>query len=127
MLADFRDADKCVHFGTPVFSQSNQMQHAPANLAPGHGMTRREEWQKVLQAELMRWSSLPWDRVLAELRNRAVYEVVTDGGRFQVEVELLEDTPEYLHVNIAVDDGSLPASIHPVSESFISKKSRRSP
>ena len=90
-------------------------------------MTRREEWRKVLQAELVRWSSLPWDRVLTELRNRDVYEVVNDHGRFQVEVELVQDTPEYLLINIAVDDGSLPASIIPASESFVTKKTPSSP
>lgn len=86
-------------------------------------MSRHEEWRVVLQAELTRWSSLSTDAVLIELQNRDVYEVVADSRRYQVEVVLLEDTPEYLHVSIAVDDGSLPGSIHPESESFICKKS----
>lgn len=85
-------------------------------------MSRREEWRKVLQAELTRWSSLPCDGVLAELGNRDVYEVTVDSKQYQVEVVLLEDTPEYLHVSIAVDDGSLPASIFPASESFLCRK-----
>ncbi len=84
--------------------------------------TRREEWRKVLQAELTRWSSMPSDTVLAELRSRDVYEVVVDSMHYQVEVVLLEDTPEYLQVSISVDDGSLLASIHPASESFICRK-----
>jgi hypothetical protein len=86
---------------------------------------RREEWRKVLQAELTRWSSMSCDTVLTEMRNRDVYEVVAESRRYQVEVVLLEDTPEYLHVSIAVDDGSFPASIHPESESFICRKSKR--
>jgi len=60
--------------------------------------------------------------VLTELRTRDVYEVVADSKLYQVEVELLEDTPEYLHVSISVDDGSLPASIHPEFESFLCRK-----
>jgi len=60
--------------------------------------------------------------VLAELRTRDVYEVAAESKQYQVEVVLLEDTPEYLHVSIAVDDGSLPASIHPESQSFLCRK-----
>jgi hypothetical protein len=44
--------------------------------------------------------------------------VVTESKQYQVEVELLEDTPENLHLSTAVDDGSLPASFHPEPESF---------
>ena len=85
-------------------------------------MSRREQWRSVLQTELSRWSSLPFDDVLAELRNRGVYEVVAEAQRYQVEVELLEDTPEYLSLSIAVDDGTLPASILPECENFIVRK-----
>ncbi len=60
--------------------------------------------------------------LLTELRNRNVYEVVAESKHYQVEAVLLEDTPEYLHISIAVDDGSLPASIYPESESFIRRK-----
>lgn len=60
--------------------------------------------------------------VLAELRTRDVYEVVAESKQYQVEAVLLEDTPEYLHVMIAVDDGSLPASLHPESTSFLCRK-----
>jgi hypothetical protein len=62
--------------------------------------------------------------VRAELRTRNVYEVVAESKLYQVEVELLEDTPEYLHVSVAVDDGSLPASIRPESESFRCRKAK---
>jgi len=83
---------------------------------------RREGWKKVLQTELTRWSSMSCDAVLAELRGRDVYEVVAESRHYQVEAVLLEDTPEYLHLSIAVDDGSLPASLHPESDSFICRK-----
>jgi hypothetical protein len=48
--------------------------------------------------------------------------VVAESKQYQVEVKLLEDTPEYLHGSVAVDDGSLPASIRPESESFLCRK-----
>jgi hypothetical protein len=85
-------------------------------------MSRREEWRKVLQAELRRWSLMSCDEALAELETRNVYELVLSQSKYQIEVDLLEDTPEYLHLSIAVDDGSLPGSIHPESESFICRK-----
>jgi hypothetical protein len=87
-------------------------------------MSRREEWRKILQGELIRWSSMSCNDVRAELRTRDVYEVVAESNHYQVEAAILEDTPEYLHISIAVDDGSLPASIHPESESFICRKHR---
>jgi hypothetical protein len=37
-------------------------------------------------------------------------------------VQLLENTEQYLHVMVAVDDGSLPASISPLTHSFIRQK-----
>ena len=85
-------------------------------------MSRREEWRNVLQRELSRWSSMSSNDVLAELGTRDVYEVVVASRQYQVEVVVLENTPEYLHVGIAVDDGSLPASIRPESESFLCRK-----
>ena len=90
----------------------------------GDGRSRREEWRKVLHGELSRWSSMSCNDVLAELRTRDVYEVVAESKQYQVEVVLLEDTPEYLHVSIAVDDGSLPGSFHPESESFLCRKAQ---
>jgi hypothetical protein len=85
-------------------------------------MSRREEWRNVLQREMSRWSSMSSNDVLAELGTRDVYEVVVASRQYQVEVVVLENTPEYLHVGIAVDDGSLPASIRPESESFLCRK-----
>lgn len=76
----------------------------------------------MLQREMSRWSSMSSNDVLAELGTRDVYEVVVASRQYQVEVVVLENTPEYLHVGIAVDDGSLPASIRPESESFLCRK-----
>jgi hypothetical protein len=41
---------------------------------------------------------------------------------YQVEVELLENTGEYLHIMIAIDDGHLPEAMFPVHQSFICRK-----
>lgn len=86
-------------------------------------MTRREEWQQVLATELGRWAAKPWRQLLSDLEDGNVaYEVVCDGKTYQVEIDRLEDTQEYLNVSVAVDDGSLPESICPESRNFICRK-----
>jgi hypothetical protein len=39
-----------------------------------------------------------------------------------VEVELLENTEKHPHVMAAVDDGRLPASLSPLTQSFVHEK-----
>ncbi len=86
-------------------------------------MSRRDEWNRVLAIELERWNAKSWSRLRAELGDGNVaYEVVVDSKTYQVEVDLLEDTEAYLHVSVAVDDGTLPAAIVPSSRTFIVKK-----
>jgi hypothetical protein len=86
-------------------------------------MSRRDEWNRVLAIELERWKAKPWSQLLADVGDGNVaYEVVIDPKTYQVEVDLLEDTQTYLHVSVAVDDGTLPGAIVPASRSFIVKK-----
>ena len=82
-------------------------------------MKRRERWHNVLQTEVARWSSKSCDQLRAELKDSKQYEVEFESVIHQVEVELLENTAAYVHVSVAVDDGTLPASICPASTSFI--------
>lgn len=85
-------------------------------------MSRRDEWQKILDSEVNRWSAMSCWQLLSELHEAQAYEVELDSKQFQVEVELLENTEEYLNVMVAVDDGSLPASISPLTQTFICQK-----
>ena len=85
-------------------------------------MKRREVWRKVLEGEVRRWSALSAEELVAQLGDHQAYEVTLDGKPYQVEVELLDDTPEFVQVMVAVDDGSLPASIVPVTEIIIRAK-----
>ena len=89
-------------------------------------MGRRDEWRKVLDAETERWSAKSCEQLIAELHEHEEqnYEVVVDSKKYQVEVQLLENTKEYVHVMLGVDDGSLPWSIVPVSTSFIRQKDK---
>ena len=86
-------------------------------------MKRRQQWRKVLEAEMQRWSALRCDQLLSRLSETNVYELECDSQKYQVEIEVLENTAEYVHIGISVDDGSLPASILPVTDSFITKRS----
>jgi len=86
-------------------------------------MRRREEWQKVLDAEVARWSRMSWEELAAELRGVQAYQVEIESKHYQVEVQLLENTGTYVHVSVSVDDGSLPLSVVPLTHSFIKQKS----
>ncbi len=85
-------------------------------------MSRRDRWQKVLDMELRRWSALSLEELVAKLGDIECYEIEVDLETYQVEVQVLENTEAYLHVMVAVDDGTLPASLRPQSATFIRKK-----
>lgn len=76
----------------------------------------------MLDSEVRRWSAMACEQLISELRDLQAYEVELDSKKYQVEVELLENTDTYIHVMVAVDDGSLPASISPLSHTFICSK-----
>jgi hypothetical protein len=83
---------------------------------------RRERWQAVLDAEIKRWSGKSYEELRTASPESLVYEVEFDCEQHQVEVEILEDTPDYLQVSISVDDGTLPASLRPTTDTFIRRK-----
>jgi hypothetical protein len=83
---------------------------------------RREQWRPVLDAELKRWRAKSSEQLLAELRDQQAYEIEFENKMYQVEVEILENTEKYVHVLVAVDDGTLPAALLPLSSSFIREK-----
>jgi hypothetical protein len=86
-------------------------------------MSRRERWQRVLESEVRRWSALSCEELIARLRDLQAYTIEFDVKTYQVEVELLENTERYVHVSVAVDDGGLPASLSPLSLTFVREKS----
>jgi hypothetical protein len=86
-------------------------------------MSRREEWRKVLDSEVKRWSAMSCGQLVSELHDGLeAYQVEFESKQYNVEVELLENTEQYIHVVVAVDDGSLPASISPLCHSLIRPK-----
>jgi len=88
-------------------------------------MADRKKWREVLEGEVALWSKKTYQQVIVELPSAKAYQVRVGSVEYQVEVELLENTESYIHLAVMVDDGTLPASIFPVSDSFILKKSDR--
>jgi len=95
--------------------------------AVGGRSNRRKEWAPVLDAEVKRWSAKSCAQLLSELADDQDYEVEFESRQYQVEVLLLADTTEYLQVSVGVDDGSLPASLSPLSASFLRYKDGSGP
>jgi hypothetical protein len=85
-------------------------------------MNRRDKWRKVLDAELERWSAMSLQQLIVELAEPQAFEIEFESAKYQVEVELLENTEKYTHVAVSVDDGTLPASICPLTRSLIREK-----
>ena len=76
----------------------------------------------MLDSEVQRWSAMSYHQLVSGLRDLQVYEVEFDSKTYQVEVEILENEANYVHVMVAVDDGSLPASLLPSTQSFICQR-----
>lgn len=74
--------------------------------------------REALRREVAAWSAKPYDALVAELPEVAAYEAKLDGEDYQVEVQLIEHTPGYLHVMVAVDDGGWRAW-KPLTGSFL--------
>jgi len=80
------------------------------------------QWQKIADAEVGHWSAMSAEKLVSELHNIRVYEVEVESKRYQVEVQIIENTDDYVHVAVGVDDGSLPVGIFPSSSTFIRQK-----
>ena len=86
----------------------------------------REELQSALDAETSEWSSKPLQSIVEALRAGELnYDRETASGVVQFAVTLLESKPDYIHVAISVDDGSLRWSTIPLTSSFIARSDGR--
>src|SRR5258708_38030983 len=96
--------------------------HSSRAIVVSRTMTRRDEWQKVLDSEVKRWSAMSCDQLVSELNEMQDYEVEFDSKKYQVEVELLENTEQYVQIVVAVDDGRLPAATSRLCHSIVRQK-----
>jgi hypothetical protein len=87
-------------------------------------MGKRDEWQKIADAESNLWSAKSCEEIITELQEGQNYIVEAGRKKYQVEVQLLENTNEYVHVGVAVDGDSLLGFISPATQSFIRRKER---
>jgi thiamine biosynthesis lipoprotein ApbE len=78
--------------------------------------------QTVLNAEIKKWSAKSCAQLVAELLDIQAYELEFEGKKYQVEIQLLENTDKYVHIGVDVDDGSIHTSFHPLSSSFMREK-----
>lgn len=62
------------------------------------------------------------DQLISALPDVQTYEIEFESKKYQIEVELLENTDNYVHVGIAVDNGHFWRAMRPVSSSFICKR-----
>ena len=62
------------------------------------------------------------DELISKLAEGLTYQVHFNSKAYQVEVEMIENTDDYVHVVVAVDDGSVPASIFPLTRDFVRSK-----
>ncbi|SRR5258708_4750701 len=85
-------------------------------------MSRHDQWQRILDLQVEQWMAKSYEQISSQLSDLQAYEIEADSKTYQVEVELVERTDNYVHVIVAVDDGSLPASIAPATRSFIRHK-----
>lgn len=85
-------------------------------------MKRQEQWRPVLEAQIKRWSEMSCVQLTSQLADLRAYEIEFESKRYQVEVQILENTDNYVHVGIAVDDGHFWRAMRPLSSSFICRK-----
>ena len=79
--------------------------------------------QAVLDIEVKRWSDMSVDELTSRLTDLRNYQLERGGIVYQFEVQLLENTDDYVHIDVSVDDGRLPYSLRPLGTDFIKKKS----
>jgi len=75
-------------------------------------------WKQKLSAGQHCLGSISFPNLAVMRRTNSILRA----KQYNVEVTILENTKEYVHVLIDVDDGSLPTSFRPLSESIIRRK-----
>ena len=59
-------------------------------------------------------------QLISQLADPQTYEV--ESKKYQIEVQILENTDSYVHVGVAVDDAHFWRAMRPLSSSFIRRK-----
>jgi hypothetical protein len=75
--------------------------------------------QSLLDREIEEWSSKSFTKLIEELADVVAYPRGGKSDFHQFEVQMIEKEPEYLHVLVSIDDGSLRRSFSPLTRGFI--------
>jgi hypothetical protein len=84
-----------------------------------------EEWRPVLDAQVRRWSQIPWEQLVGLLREPQAYEATLGTKKYRIAVDLLEDRDASVQISVAVDDGALTYSALPLCRSIVLSKTTR--
>jgi len=80
---------------------------------------KKSKLQEILRREIDKYASKSY-KELTEISESIVYQGNEEGEFFQVEILLLENKMDYVHVGVSVDDGSfIRTTFWPVSSSFL--------
>jgi len=79
---------------------------------------KKAQLADLLAAEIETWSRKSYQQLVSELPDVVAYQR-EEPELHQFEVQLLEHTPEYVHVMVSVDDGSFWRSFSPVTRTFV--------
>ncbi len=79
----------------------------------------REELMPYLQLELDKWAAESYDALRAKLGN-GTYVCCEPGSKYHLEVDLLENREDYVHVAVSVcSENARRSCFHPTSTSFL--------
>ena len=79
----------------------------------------KKRLQNLLDAETSKWWQKPFAKLIDELTDVATYARGSEADFHQFEVQMIEHEPDYVHVLVSIDDGSLGRFCAPLTRSFI--------
>lgn len=80
---------------------------------------KKEKLQALLDAEVDQLSRWPYAKLVEELSDILAYQRSSGPDYHQFEVQMIEHEPDYVHIVVAIDDGSFLKSVSPISRGFI--------
>jgi len=80
---------------------------------------RKQDLKLVLDEEISRLAQKTYAELTTSFADVVGYERGDKENYCQFEVQLLEHTPDYVHVCVSVDDGSFIRSFAPVTRGFL--------
>ena len=88
-------------------------------------MATKIELERLLAEEMEVWSTKPFDLLVRELADVVAFARGSGEAFHQFEAQIIERTPDTVHVCLSVDDGSLRRSFAPLTRGFIAHRDGR--